>query len=179
MTAFRRIKEIIHGIISLGCAAEMLAYPSDGYTLVIYLLGISLTLYGLGTLIYYFQMARFMVGGRTMLYIGIIAFDFGVFTNTLTDVPHYYILLYLILIHAFSGLVEILRVMEARRYGAKSWRLKLAHGIINLVMAFSCIVFIKQLKAAVFIYSLGLIYSAVMRIISACRRTSMPKWNVQ
>ena len=80
MTAFRRIKEIIHGLILLGCAAGMLAYPSDGYTLVIYLLGISLTLYGLGTLIYYFQMARFMVGGRTMLYIGIIAFDFGMFT---------------------------------------------------------------------------------------------------
>ncbi len=171
MTKIQKIKEAALGLILLAAAMIMMTDPSRGYDLIIMLICIYLTLCGLGRLIYFFQMARFMVGGRMTLYTGIIMFDFGILTKTLTDVPHYYVLVYLISIHAFSGLVEILRVLEARRCGSRSWRLKLAHGIINILMAAACIMFIRNLRVAVIIYSLGLIYSGVMRIISACRRT--------
>ena len=171
MTKIQKIKEAAFGLISLAAAIIMMTDPSRGYDMIITLISIYLILRGLWRLIYYFQMARFMVGGRMTLYTGIIMFDFGILTRTLTDVPHYYVLVYLIAIHAFSGLVEILRVLEARRFGSRSWRLKLTHGIINILMAAACIVFIRNLRAAVFIYSLDLIYSGVMRIISACRRT--------
>ena len=173
MTTLQKIREIALGLILLASAVMMLIDPSDGYTFLIFLISIYLVLTGIGKLIYYFQMTRFMVGGRITLYTGIIMFDFGIFTNTLTDVPSFYVLSYLILMHALSGLVEILRVLEARRYGASSWRLKLAHGLIDIIMAVACIVFIRHYKVAVLIYSLGLIYSAVMRIISSCRRTAL------
>lgn len=171
MTKLQRIKEIVWGLTMLVTAVTMMTNPDDGYPLIITLLSIWLILYGASTLIFYFQMARFMVDGRTRLYMGIIMLDFGILTFSLTDVPHYYILLYLILIHAFSGIVEILRVYEVLRTGGRSFKLKLFHGISNILIACVCIIFMSHIKAAVFVYSLGLIYSALMRIVSACRRT--------
>lgn len=170
MTKLQKIKEIVWGLVMLVSAIIVMINPDDGYSLIITLLSVWLILYGASTLLFYFQMARFMVDGRTRLYMGIIMLDFGILTFSLTDVPHYYILLYLILIHAFSGLIEILRVYEIRRTGGRSFKLKLVHGITNIVIACVCIVFMTHIKAAVFVYSVGLIYSALMRIISACRK---------
>ena len=109
-----------------------------------------------------------MVGGRTSLYIGVIMLDLGIVTATLTDVPHFIVMLYLIAIHAFSGIVEVLRALEAQRYKS-SWRLKLSHGLLNIVIAIACIVFIRHMHIAVVVYCSGLIYSAAMRIITAHR----------
>ena len=153
-------------------ALVMITDPDNGYHLIIVLLSVVLVIRGATTLVFYFQMARFMVDGRTILYMSIIMLDFGILTYSLTDVPHYYVLLYLILMHAFTGLVEIMRANEVRRLGGRSWKLKFTHGIINIFMACICIVFMRHMKAAVLVYSLGLIYSAILRIISACRRTT-------
>ena len=81
-------------------------------------------------------------------------------------------LLYLIAIHAFSGAVEILRAMEARRTVDGPWKVKFSHGIVNILLALSCLIFIKQTNTALIIYSAGLAYSAVIRIISALRKTA-------
>ncbi len=155
----------------IAVAVAMSMYPDDGYMFIIALISIYFTVKGIGTLYYYFTMARFMVGGRSSLYTGIIMFDLGMLTGSLTDVPHYYILVYLIALHAFNGAVEILRVQEARRSGATSWKLKMTHGIVDIIMALICVIFLKRLNVAVIVYSTGLVYSAIMRIASACRRT--------
>ena len=97
--------------------------------------------------------------------------DFGALTGSLTDVPQFYVLAYLIAIHAFTGLVEILRAREARSQGAKMWRMKMLHGIIDLVMAVICIIFINEESIAVLIYGIGLIYSAIIKISMAFRKT--------
>jgi uncharacterized membrane protein HdeD (DUF308 family) len=170
MTKLQRVREIITGIITVLIALLMLLEPSEGYTAVIGILSLVYTVRGISMIIYYFTMARFMVGGRTALYIGIIMFDFGILTGTLTDVPHFYVLLYLIGIHAFSGAIEMMRASESRRYGG-AWRLKLGHSIIDIIMALLCIVFLSRLSVAVIIYAIGLMYSSVLRIISACGRT--------
>ena len=128
---------------------------------------------GIRAIVYYVTMARFMVGGRTSLYNGIIFLDLGILTFTLTEVPHYYVLIYLIAIHAFSGVVEVLRAFEAKRFGAGSWRLKIGHGAVNIIMALLCVIFITHINIAVIVYGIGLIYSSLLRIISACRRTKL------
>ena len=173
MTKFTRIKEIIFGIVTIACALLTMVAPSDGYDVIILILAVWLMIRGIRTLVYYFSMARFMVGGRSQLYSGVILLDFGILTATLTDVPHYYVLLYLIMMHAFSGLIEVLRALEAKRYGAPSWRLKLSHGILNLLVTVASLIFMKYLATAVIVYGIGLIYSSVMRIISACRKTKL------
>ena len=92
--------------------------------------------------------------------------------GSLSTVPKMYIFLYLIFVHAFSGVVEILRAMEAKSTVEGPWKLKFIHGLINLAMAMTCLIFIRNQNVSIMIYSIGLIYSAIVRIITAFRRTS-------
>ena len=172
MTKFQRVKEIFYGIAIILAALLMICSPSDGYIIIIAILSLWFTFRGLSTIIYYLTMSRFMVGGRESLFMGVIMMDFGILTGTFTSIPHYYVLLYLVAMHGFSGVVEILRAMEARNTGA-SWRLKMSHGIIDFAMAMICIIWLKQPNVTVIIYSVGLLYSAILRIISACRKTKL------
>lgn len=103
---------------------------------------------------------------------GAIIFDFAILTSALASVPKIYILLYLIGIHAFSGIVEILRAMEAKNSVEGPWKIKFGHGIVNLALATACLIFIRNSNTAIMIYSIGLIYSAIMRIFNAFQRTS-------
>ncbi len=170
MTTGQKLKNIFSGLVMIAMAIILMCFPQDGYDLVVALLALSMACSGLGFLIYYFTMARFMVGGRLTLYQGLILFDAGLFAASLSDIPRIYLILYLVLIHAFSGVIEILRTVEVIRQGSRSWKLKLAHGITDLFMALLCIYFIHSLTTAVVIYSLGIFYSGGMRIISACRK---------
>ena len=172
MTKFQRVKEIVFGLIMIFLAYVMMRFPKEGYEFIIFIFAVYFTLTGIRNITYFVTMARYMVGGRTSLYNGIILLDLGILTRELTNVPHYYVLVYLIAIHAFSGAVEVLRALEAKRFGG-SWKLKMGHGVVNILMALVCAVFIKYMNLAVIIYCIGLIYSSILRIISACRRTKL------
>ena len=117
-----------------------------------------------------------MVGGKLMLFIGIIALDAGMLSLSFNNSPREYIIVYLLVTYAFSGLVDILRARESRQLGAQSWRLKMAGGLTNLALAFLAGVFGIAFNATVivsFLYGAGLLYSGIMRIVSAFRRTSI------
>ncbi len=172
MTKLQRIKEIVIALIMILGALVIMFYPKESYPLIIIILAFYFIARGISSIWYYFTMARYMVGGRESLYMGVIWFDFGVLTGSLTSVPHYYVLLYLIGIHGFSGVIRVLRTLETRRTGSSSWKLKLAHGVIDIAMALLCIVFIKQLNTTGIIFGISIMYSAVMKIVTACRKTA-------
>ena len=46
-------------------------------------------------------------------------------------------------------------------------------GIVNILLAILCLVFIKVTSIAVMIYAVGLIYAGVIKIITAFRKTTM------
>ncbi len=168
MTVYQRIKKILFSLCMLGVALFFILKPSDtAYQIVVAILSLGLTIAGIKDIIFYFTMARHMVGGKMILIQGVIIFDFAIITGSLADVPKIYILLYLIGIHAFSGVVEILRAMEARRTVDGPWKIKFSHGIVNLILAIACLIFIRQSNTALIIYSLGLMYSAVVRLFDA------------
>ncbi len=168
MTVYQRIKKILFCLCMLGVALFFILKPSDtAYQIVVAILSLGLTIAGIKDIIFYFTMARHMVGGKMILIQGVIIFDFAIITGSLTNVPKIYILLYLIGIHAFSGVVEILRAMEARRAVDGPWKIKFSHGIVNLILAIACLIFIRQSNTALIIYSLGLMYSAVVRLFDA------------
>lgn len=173
MNLYSRIKDILFGLVMLLFAFILLTDPqSDIYILIILVMAIGLAVKGIKDIAFYFTMARHMVGGKIMLFQGVITLDFALFTFSLTDIPRVYILLYLIGVHAFSGVVELLRGMEAKRTVDGPWKLKFSHGVINMLLALACVIFIGNSGTAVIIYATGLIYSAVMRIISAFKRTA-------
>ncbi|MBR5407707.1 MAG: hypothetical protein IK111_08695 [Lachnospiraceae bacterium] len=173
MTLFQRVRSVLFGLLMLAVAVFFIVNPSDtAYMFVISVLTLGLAGKGIKDIVFYFVMARHMVGGKIILFQGVILLDFALFTGSLSNVPKFYILLYLIVIHAFSGVIETLRAMESRKTVEGPWRLKLGHGIVNFLLALSCLVFIRQTHTALIIYCVGLVYSALIRIISAFRRTT-------
>ncbi len=173
MTFFQRIRNLIIGVVMMIVALTFIFDPSDSaYLFVIAVLSLGLAIYGLKNIIFYFTMARHMVGGKIMLVQGVIILDLALLTGSLSNVPKIYVLLYLVVVHAFSGIIEILRAMEARRTVSGHWRMKFSHGVLNCLLALSCFIFIRQTHTATVIYSMGLLYSAVMRIADAFRRTT-------
>lgn len=169
----KRIELILTAMLMLAAAAIMLSDPETGYLIVTAILSLSLLLYGLRMLIYYLTMARHMVGGLLILFISVILLDFGLFTMSLSDMPKFYVVLYLLTINALSGVLGILRTLESKRYGAASWKLNLSHGIVNIAIAVLSLIFVRNSNMLVYMYSIGLIYSALMRIIRAFRRTAI------
>ena len=172
MTLFNRFKIVSFGIIEFLLGIIMLAYPDYGYRVVLFVIGLYLMISGYQNLFYFFSMARFMVDGRLILVKAVILLDFGFLAGSLTDVPRIYILIYLMILHTFMGIVEVLRSLEEKQLGAHSWKLKMAHGIINLSIVILCIVFIANNNTVVIIFSTGLIYSSIIRIITGFRKSS-------
>ncbi len=172
MSRGQRIRTFLIGLITIIGAIFLIRYRSFAYELILFVLAIGFMCTGINLLLYYIFMAKNMVDGKVIFYKGIILFNFGVMSSSITNVPKIYILLYLAVIHAFSGLIEMLRAKEAKSYGAKSWRLKMIHGLVNIMMAAFCIIFVKHQNTAIYIYCIGLIYSGLMRIGSAFRRTT-------
>ena len=174
MSSFSRIKNIFVGLMMIACALLMILIPEDGYIFAIIIIGISMVARGIKNIWFYFSMARHMVGGMTIFYKGVIFLDLGFFALSVTQLPsQIYVMIYLIGIHLFNGVISIMRTAEAKKHGSKVWKGKLIHGVIDIAMAVLCICFIKNMNVAVLIYALGLIYSAVLRIIGSFRRTAI------
>jgi Na+/phosphate symporter len=173
MTVYQRIKKILFSLCMLGVALFFFLNPSDtAYKIVVAILSLGLASAGIKDIVFYFTMARHMVGGKMILIQGVIIFDFAIITSSLADVPKIYILMYLIGIHAFSGVIEILRANEARKTVDGPWKIKFSHGIVNLILAIACLIFIRKSNTALIIYSLGLMYSAVVRLFDAFGKTA-------
>ena len=173
MSMGQRIINILIGVLIIAGAVIMIAFPEEGLIITAAILSISLFIYGIKTLIYYFTMSRHMVGGRIMLYLGVVVLDLGMLTMMMTNIPRIYIVLYLLAVYAFAGVIDILRALEAKSYQAPSWRFSLISGIVNVVIAILCVAFISSASMIVNIYCAGLIYSAIVRIITAFRKTEI------
>ena len=173
MSKLQRVTGILAGIISIATGIFLIIAGDEWIEFVILLLSVTFLTTGLGTLTYFFSMARYMVGGLKILIRGMILLDFALITASLADVPTAYIMIYLLFIHAFSGLVDILRGLEARRYHASSWRFTFLHGIFSIVLAFICILNLQSPATATIIYGGGLVYSGVSRILAAVRRNAI------
>lgn len=173
MSKLRRVGSFLAGLLMLFCALIMVLAPSVGYPLVVLILSFSLLIYGIKSLLYYFTMARHMVGGKASLYTGIILFDLGMFSVMLTNIPAVYVIIYLAAVKLFAGGVDILSAVDSKRSGSPSWKMKLAAGIVNILIAAACVAFGQNQTIMVYIYCSGLIYSAVLRLIAAFRKTAI------
>lgn len=172
MSLAQRIRSVLAGLVMMVGAFVLVSYPEEGFALVVAVLCLMLLGAGIRWVVYYFTMGRHMVDGKWSLYVGAFLFDLGFLTGSLTDVPKSYVMLYLVAGHLFTGLVSVLGALEAKRYESP-WKLKMTHGVVNIVVSVVCLVLIRSLRAVVYLYSAGLVYSACMRIATALRRTSI------
>ena len=172
----RRIERIHHLLVGLGmivAAGIMLLFPENGYLIIGSILSLILIATGIRNLNYYRTMARHMVGGRQVLYMGILLLDMGLFLGGLASVNPIYVMLYLLGGYALSGLVHILRAFEAKEYSTLRWFSAFSLGIFDIAIAGLGLYFLHSTKIMVLIYSIGLIHSAAIRIRSAFRRNDI------
>ena len=176
MNSMKRVKKVLQALLMLLCACFLVVDPKDGFYIVAFIVSVSLIAYGVRTLLYYFGMARHMVGGKSILFIGIIVTDLGVFILTTVDDPKLFIVVYLLAVHAFSGAMGVLRALEAKRYASPSWKWSLLGGIANLAVAVLAVVaglLLRSTASLSYIYAATLFYSACVQLVSAFRKTAI------
>ena len=173
MSNFQRIKEVAIGLLTLVFAAVMMVIPEAGCTIIMLIICTTLTFGGLGRIVYYFTMARHMVGGKATLYVGTLLLDLGMLAGSLAMAPQSVLLLVLLSGHLFSGAVDVAQSITERNMESSVWKWTLAQGIANIVIAVLCIAFRKSPTTMVYLYCAGMIYSACVRIAKAFRRTAI------
>lgn len=175
MNSIQRIKKFLSGLVMLLGSLLLIVEPEDGYYIIAFILTISLLVTGVRALVYYFTMARNMVGGKSILYRALILTDLGVFTLTTITIPKIYLICHLLISHAFSGLVDMLKAVEDKKLQASSWRMSFIYGLGNLltaVAAFVCVLN-QSTELVVDIYCISLAYSGIMQMAASCRKTAI------
>ena len=176
MTLMQRIQKILGALFMLLGAGLVLYMGEQGFLLIALFLCVSLVFSGLRSLIFYFTMARFMVDGRSSLYKGLILLDLGIFTVSVLNNPRIFVILYVLGANAFTGVVDILRTLEARKLQSPSWRMNLASGVISILFALAaafCGFILKDMKVLSYLYAAGLLWSAAAKLVSAFRKTAI------
>ena len=173
MSGFQRIKEVVIGLLSLAFAAVMMAFPETGCSVIMLVICATLIFGGLGKIVYYFAMARHMVGGKTALYAGTLLFDLGMLAGSLATAPQNFLVLALLGGHLFTGAVGVAQAITERNMESPVWKWTLAQGLANIIIAMMCIAFRKSPTTMVYLYCAGMIYSACVRIAKAFRRTAI------
>ena len=161
MNNLQRVGAVVTGILMLITGAILFWFPEEGTYIVAIILAAALFLMGAQLLIYYFTMARRMVGGKSVLLLGIFLLDFCAFTVTILDEPGVMIMMYLV------GWAR-----EARTHRG-AWKLKALTGVVKICIAAACTIHWSNMPVLTMIYSIGLCYAAIARIISAFRKTEV------
>jgi len=176
MTNVQRIKNAILGFLIMALGLLMMTSPSHVLNFISFILCLSLLFRGIRNLAFYYSMGRHMVGGRNSLISGVILLNLGLFTLSLNSLPIPFIILYLLVMYAFKGGIDIMMAVQSKRMGTPSWKFNLFTGCINLAMAVTAFVF-GFMRGSVgtvgFIYSAGLAYSGFARIVNAFRKTAI------
>lgn len=176
MTSGTKVWNIITGLVMIAAGAWLFYDPAHGLKAVAIVLSISCTLRGFQIIFYYLTMARHMVSGKALLYLGMVYLDVGLLTTAMFNNAIIYIILYLAILHGFYGVVDILRARESRGVGNPGWKWSAISGITNLLIAAVVLgggVSIESERVVVYIYAAGLIYTACLRIAGAFRKTDI------
>ena len=173
MTKYQRVESFFVGMIMLLSGAVMLLFPEEGFFCIAVILGASLLLKGVQSLVYYFLMAQFMVGGKAILFTGVMILDFGIFTFSMVDEPKVYILVYLIAFHGFSAVVNLLKGIREKNTRTGSWKIDLFQGTGNLLIILVCFLFRQSTEILVYLYCGGLFYSGALRILYAVKKNDI------
>ena len=172
MDRVQRVGNAIFGTLLAASGILLIFSPRLGLPIVALALGVALISYGIRKLVFFFTMARHMVGGMTLLFVGIIALDMGAFALTLIDDPRISIVLFLIGYNGFLALVNAVRAMERRKL-EMSWKPSLVRAVVNLLLALACLVFIGWQDVLIVILCVSLFYLAATRLSDAFHRTDI------
>lgn len=173
MSNFRRMYNLIKGFFMLLCASLLMVHPKDGAVFVILILDLELLIHGIRMIIYYFTMARYMVGGIMTLYKSIIIIDFGLFIFFMEDIPYRLMLMYLLAVMAMHSITTILGSLEMKRMENHSWKVKMANGVINISLVIFALFMFGSEQMVTIIFCIGLINTAFYNIAVSLKKSAI------
>ena len=152
MTKMQKIKNILIAISMILMAALFILDSDLGYDVIVILLSVYFIVNGIRTLWFFFTMAPRMVGGRRILILNL-----GIFTMVLNVTPTVYVMLYLCGVYLFTGGIDIMNAVDAKKMGSPFFKRKLITGIINVLIGVLCVVFLRDTEMLVYVFAGGFI----------------------
>lgn len=168
-------KRILHILIALGLVLVgvlLISLEEDGPEVIALILGIAMLIYGIRCVAAYFTKFRYMVGGKSQLYIGILSLDLGLLIGSSFNQSAFLILLILLGIRLLTGVIDLMRALESRKNGAP-WVMKLLSAIVSLVTVILGVIYFRNPQTAFTIFCIGLFFSAVEHLITAFRKSNV------
>ena len=157
-------------------ALLVIFFPKEAMPLIVLVLSVSLYINGFRLLYFYFSMARHMVGGKSVLCRSIITLDAAMLLTSAIAMDRQIVVIYMLIVYAFSGVIDVLRALEAKKYGAPRWKFKFGTGIVEVLFAIALLILGMFIGDPIIIgygYAISLIYSAAVKIIGAFKRTAV------
>ena len=170
MKIHKRILHILIGIGLILVAVLLVLFEELGPVIIALIVGISMLIFGIRCFVAYFTKFRYMVGGRNQLYIGILSLDLGLLLGSASSGSTFLILLYLLGIRLVTGVIDLLRALEAKKHNSP-WVIKLIAGIISLGTVILGVIYFRDPETVVDIFCIGLVISAVEHFITAFRKS--------
>lgn len=165
----RRVFNVLTGLFVILFGLVMFSGQDQAYKAMLFFLEIAMIIRGVRLLVYYNSMARHMVGGKIILYEGIFFLDVGLLFINIDDLPWMYVMMYLVIGLAISGVVDLLRANEIRLLESGHWKYQTFTGIVKIMATAISFASFKYPFILVSVYSFGVIHSGVARIVSAVR----------
>lgn len=173
MSKAKRVWNIIVAILMIQAALFLMFIPDVAFLIIAVFVGMMLTIKGIRFLFYYATHACHMIGGKKILLVGLLMFDIGIFSTSLLDQAQMIMIFYVVAIHLVAAVLNLARAVSNKGDGNPGWKIDLAQGIGNIAQVVLCLIFAGFVAIPVFIYCAGVIYSAVLKIISSCKKTAI------
>ena len=172
MGKLARIKDLIISIFMIVFAFVLLIWPQYGPPVIMVIFGAALLFYGIYSLIFYCTRAVHMVGGKSVFYKSVLLMDLGVFMLSAFKGSERLVMLYLLVLLAASGAIDIVRALEFRKQGA-GWVLRAIAGVVTILLLIVGFIYRKDPSTMVYVFCIGLLYSAATRIVAVFRKTAV------
>ena len=166
------LKNVLLAALQLLCALLLVFDPDGGVELVAGILELWLTLFGVRRLVYYATMARHMVGGKVQLFYGVLAIDLAGFMYVLVNRVPFVLVFYLVGVHGFAGVVDLMGCLDARKHGAP-WHGRALQAGVNLLVTLACVALCWIPGVLVYVFAGGLAVSAFVRLANSFKRTDI------
>ncbi len=177
MSISGRISTFIRGFFLILAAIIVFINPvlegiSVGKITISLAVSIFILFHAIKNLIYYFTMARLMVGGKTILYRGILFLDLGLFTLIIFAMPDLYLKIIMGSFALFYGVIVILRANEQKKHES-NYIFKLVEGIIYLVASIFVFVSIALTSLTFIIFGVVFALYGIIAIYKTFKRSSV------